>query len=219
MFFSGGLFPSWHWLYNMKQYCSYSGQPTEREKNSCLMAKQLLRSELKRKGKHDCLIWGFGVSLNVRLMSAIFWVSNPLQPMWQRGVRKMKEATSFLGQKEQVAEQKVHTKHVMRHCVLGDDVKGWDLSCWSCTKFNSHLHTHKSWLIHPNGELASSPRIIHVWWMNSVKKMRPYIKPLSPIMPCFPIASLLPSALFMVRCHIFSKSPSLGDSPFCKIHM
>lgn len=49
--------------------------------------------------------------------------------MWQRGVRKMKEATSFLGQKEQVAEQEVHTKHVMQQCVLGDDVKGWDLSC------------------------------------------------------------------------------------------
>lgn len=44
--------------------------------------------------------------------------------MWQQWIRKMREETSFLEQKEQVAEQDVHAKQVVLQCVLGDDVKG-----------------------------------------------------------------------------------------------
>lgn len=36
----------------------------------------------------------------------------------------MREATSFLRQKEQVAKQEVHDKHVVQQYVLGDDVEG-----------------------------------------------------------------------------------------------
>lgn len=126
----------------------------ERDRNSCFGGKQILHSELKRKRQQNWLTWDFG-----SILKSTFHKWDPLT------FKPFAANVAAMSHKDEGSNKFPGTEGTGCWagglCLACDTAEcagrwcgGCNLRCWSYTEFKSQQYTHRSWFVHPSGELA-----------------------------------------------------------------
>lgn len=125
----------------------------DRDRNSCFGTKQILCSELKRK-KQNCLTWDFGAILKSTFHKWDFLTFKPFAANVAAMSHKDEGSNKFPGTEGTGCWAGGLCLACDTAMCAGRWCGGCNLRCWSCTKFKSQQHTHRSCFVHPSGEPA-----------------------------------------------------------------